>query len=119
MIVQLLIIFGDNAIKYSPEKTTVEYESYLNEDGSFTIAIEDHGFGISEEEIPFIFERFYKIDKSHNRSIEGNGIGLAIAKEILRVHNAQVEVFSKVDKGTTFKITFLKTNVVINNQQEG
>lgn len=58
------------------------------------------------EDLPYIWERFYKVDKSHSRHIPGTGLGLAIAKEIIRIHKAKVQVQSEVGKGTTFMITF-------------
>ena len=71
------------------------------------LAVEDQGHGIPEEDIPFIWERFYKVDKSHSRNIPGTGLGLAIAKEIIRMHGATVEVRSKLCAGTRFEISFI------------
>ena len=68
---------------------------------------------IPEEDLPFIFERFYKVDKSHAQSsLKGTGLGLAIAKEIVRMHGAQIEVFSQMGMGTRFVITFPAETVV-------
>ena len=73
----------------------------------------DNGPGIPEEDIPFIFERFYKVDKSHAQSSsKGTGLGLAIAKEIVRMHDAHIEVFSRLGAGTRFVVTFPAVSVV-------
>jgi signal transduction histidine kinase len=112
-IVQLVLLLGDNAIKYSPEGSYVRYETKLLANGSVEMSVVDNGPGIPEEDIPFIFERFYKVDKSHAQSSsKGTGLGLAIAKEIVRMHGAQIEVFSQVGVGTRFVITFPAETVV-------
>lgn len=106
-IVQLVMLLGDNAIKYSPEGSYVRYETKLLANGSVEMSVVDNGPGIPDEDLPFIFERFYKVDKSHAQSSsKGTGLGLAIAKEIVRMHGAQIEVFSQVGVGTRFVITF-------------
>lgn len=111
-MVQLIMILCDNALKYSPENGTVSVGANKLEDGSVLLTVADQGKGIPEEEIPFIWERFYKVEKSHCRSVPGTGLGLAIAKEIIRVHGASAEVISKCGSGTTFEIKFPKDKVV-------
>ncbi|MEG2343467.1 MAG: ATP-binding protein [Acidaminococcaceae bacterium] len=105
-LVQLVMILGDNAIKYSPTDGIILLEVYKNEKQEVVLAVEDHGPGIPEEDIPYIWERFYKVDKSHCRNIPGTGLGLAIAKEIIRMHAAEVVVHSTLGAGTRFEITF-------------
>ena len=106
-IVQLVLLLGDNAIKYSPEGSYIRYETKLLANGSVEMSVVDNGPGIPEEDLPFIFERFYKVDKSHAQSSsKGTGLGLAIAKEIVRMHGAQIEVFSQLGVGTRFVVTF-------------
>ena len=111
-MVQLIMILCDNALKYSPKNGTVSVGANKLEDGSVLLTVADQGKGIPEEDIPFIWERFYKVDKSHCRSVPGTGLGLAIAKEIIRVHGASAEVISKCGSGTTFEIKFPKDKVV-------
>lgn len=111
-MVQLIMILCDNALKYSPENGTVSVGANKLEDGSVLVTVADQGKGIPEEDIPFIWERFYKVEKSHCRSVPGTGLGLAIAKEIIRVHGASAEVISKCGSGTTFEIKFPKDKVV-------
>ena len=106
-IVQLVLLLGDNAIKYSPEGSYIRYETKQLANGSVEMSVVDNGPGIPEEDLPFIFERFYKVDKSHAQSSsKGTGLGLAIAKEIVRMHGAKIEVFSQVGVGTRFVVTF-------------
>ena len=85
-MVQLVLIIGDNALKYTPENGTVTFVTELQQDGSVKMTISDQGPGIPEEDLPFIWERFYKVDKSHSRNVPGTGLGLAIAREIIRMH---------------------------------
>lgn len=111
-LVQLVLILSDNALKYSPENGTVSLGAKKLEDGSVLFTVADEGPGIPQEDIPFIWERFYKVDKSHCRNVPGTGLGLAIAKEIIRMHGAKAEVISKPGVGTRFEIKFPKDKVV-------
>ena len=114
---QRVLLLGDNAIKYSPEGSHVRFETKLQANGAFELSVVDNGPGIPEEDLPFIFERFYKVDKSHaHSSSKGTGLGLAIAKEIVRMHGAQIEVFSQVGVGTRFVVNFPREAVI---RQEG
>lgn len=103
---QLVMILGDNAMKYSPDSSVIRFQVMENALKGTVLTVADHGYGIPEEDIPYIWERFYKADKSHSRHIPGTGLGLAIGKEIIRMHRAKVQVQSKVGKGTAFIITF-------------
>ena len=78
-LVQLIMILGDNALKYSPDNGTISFTAVRQEDGSVLLSVADQGPGIPEEDLPFIWERFYKVDKSHCRNVPGTGLGLAIA----------------------------------------
>ena len=111
-MVQLVLILSDNALKYSPENSIISLGAKKLEDGSVLFSVKDEGPGIPAEDIPFIWERFYKVDKSHCRNVPGTGLGLAIAKEIIRMHGAQAEVKSECGQGTTFEIKFPKDKVV-------
>ena len=103
---QLVMILGDNAMKYSPDSSMIRFQVMQNAQKGTVLTVADQGYGIPEEDIPYIWERFYKADKSHSRHIPGTGLGLAIGKEIIRMHKAKVQVQSKVGKGTAFIITF-------------
>lgn len=111
-MVQLILILSDNALKYSPENGIVSLGAKKLEDGSVLFTVKDEGPGIPPDDIPFIWERFYKVDKSHCRNVPGTGLGLAIAKEIIRMHGAQAEVKSECGQGATFEIKFPKDKVV-------
>jgi signal transduction histidine kinase len=92
----------DNAIKYSSEKGKIEID-IERIDGEVFISITDSGPGISEEDIPYIFDRFYRADKA--RCSEGFGLGLSIAKSIVKAHGGNIEVRSVAGSGATFTIT--------------
>lgn len=66
------------------------------------VEVEDHGEGISEDKLNYIWDRYYKVDKTHKRSSAGSGIGLAIVREILELHHAQYGVRSEVGQGSVF-----------------
>jgi signal transduction histidine kinase len=91
----------DNAIRLTPPKGSVTI--HLKKHGSQVLVdITDTGPGIPAEELPLIFERFYRIDKSRTKSYGGAGLGLAIAKKIIELHDCEIQVKSKVNQGTTF-----------------
>lgn len=100
-LTELFVIFLDNAIKYSQNDTRVEMSSVKQAD-SVSIEIKDQGVGIEKNDLPFLFDRFYRADKA--RSKDGFGLGLSIAKEIVDKHNGAIEVKSKLNSGTTFNI---------------
>ena len=104
---QVVINLLANALKYTHEGSNVEV--IIKGDESITqIAVKDNGPGISEADLPYIFERFYRADKSRNRMSGGSGIGLTIAKAIVEAHKGKIEVISKVDLGTEFIISLPK-----------
>ncbi|EGO62432.1 sensor histidine kinase [Acetonema longum] len=104
-LTQLLLILLDNALKFTPAggKITVGVERDKN---LILLAVSDTGSGIASEDLPFIWERFYKADKAHSRLSVGTGLGLAIAREIIELHGGTVEVASAPAKGTKFIIRF-------------
>lgn len=104
-LTQLVLILLDNALKFTPSGGTITV-SLNSDDQALTLRIADTGAGIAAEDLPYIWERFYKADKSHNRASGGTGLGLAIAKEIINLHGAQVEVASDLGKGTVFTVQF-------------
>ena len=93
----------ENAIKYNNEGGWVHVS--LNADHkSFYIEVADSGIGISQEEIEHIFERFYRVDKSHSKEIGGTGLGLSIARSAIVMHRGSVKVYSNPGEGTTFTV---------------
>jgi signal transduction histidine kinase len=101
MILQVVYNFMNNAINYTGEDKYVRVEQKVV-DNKIRISITDTGEGISEDEIPLIWERYYKVDKVHKRATVGTGLGLSIVKEILEIHNATYGVSSTLGKGSTF-----------------
>ena len=101
---QMIIIFIDNAIKFTPQGGTVSVFAEEREDGYAYISIKDTGVGIAEEDVPFIFDRFYKVDKARGGSETGTGLGLSIAWELAELHKGTILVESEIGKGTTFTI---------------
>ena len=100
---QLLIIIIDNAIKYSGEnKEIVITSSKMNE--NYRIDIQDNGVGISKEEIPYIFDRFYRVDKARSREHGGSGLGLSIAKEMIEKYEGSIHADSIVGEGTKISL---------------
>jgi signal transduction histidine kinase len=91
----------DNAVKYTPAKGEIRVSLVPNHEQIVT-SISDTGPGIPEEELPHIFERFYRVDGKHPRAEPGTGVGLAIVDRILRLHGSSIEVKSEAGKGTTF-----------------
>lgn len=103
-LVELFVIFLDNAIKYSPEKTKITL-SNKKTDGRLLIRITDQGIGIDKQDLPHLFDRFYRADKSRTKTdVSGHGLGLSIAKQIVEEHHGSINVESKVNQGTTFTI---------------
>ena len=93
----------ENAIKYNNEGGWVHIT--LNSDHQFLyIKVEDNGLGIPEESIDFIFDRFYRADKSHSREIGGTGLGLAITKSAIAMHNGEIKVHSTLGEGSMFDL---------------
>ncbi|TDL34856.1 HAMP domain-containing histidine kinase [Jeotgalibacillus sp. S-D1] len=102
---QLLIILLENAIKYSSEDKPIEIKT-TKSGHFFEISVQDKGSGIPSEHIPYIFDRFYRVDKARSRDQGGNGLGLSIAKRLLTLYNADIAVESKLNMGTKMTMRF-------------
>ncbi|AOM82764.1 ATP-binding protein [Salisediminibacterium beveridgei] len=102
-IEQVMTNLVDNAIRYTSVNgsVTIRLEELIN---GFKLEIEDSGAGIPEEDLPFVFERFYKADKARTRGRAGTGLGLAIVKNIVEAHKGRVSAHSKIGEGTTFSV---------------
>lgn len=106
-----------NAIKYSLEQATIRI--FITEDEKyFKINVKDTGMGISREDLPRIFERFYRVDKARSRAMGGTGLGLAIAKEIMETHGGKLTAESEYGKGTTMTMWFPKERPILEYERE-
>jgi two-component system phosphate regulon sensor histidine kinase PhoR len=99
---QVLINLIDNAIKYTSENGYVKVSLDIKEK-EVIVSIEDNGIGIPKRDLPRIFERFYRVDKTRSRDVGGSGLGLSIVKHILEAHSSQIKVESEENKGTMFE----------------
>jgi two-component system OmpR family sensor kinase len=91
----------ENAILYTPQGGSVEVQLLPDSDG-ISVQVKDTGSGIPEEELPHIFQRFYRLDKSRKAASGHSGLGLAITKKILELHQSIIKVQSRLDSGTIF-----------------
>lgn len=106
---QVFINLLSNSIKFTENGGNVAINLF-SDHKNIAVEVKDTGIGIKEEDLPFIFERLYRGDKSRNE-VEGSGIGLTIVKNILKLHNSSIEVDSKEGEGTSFRVYFEKGNV--------
>ncbi|MFP3720147.1 ATP-binding protein [Niallia circulans] len=107
-IEQVLTNIMDNSMRHTPSGGTVFLRGRSDDYGVY-LEVEDTGSGIPEEDLPYVFERFYKADKARTRGNAGTGLGLAIVKNIIDSHGGDISVYSKYGRGTTFFI-FLPRN---------
>ncbi len=101
---QILINLLDNAINYNREGGAVWVKAVREPDRIISVSVRDTGEGIAEEHLSRIFERFYRVDKSHSRELGGTGLGLSIVKHIAQLYEGSASVESEVDKGSTFTV---------------
>ncbi|HXR84065.1 MAG TPA: ATP-binding protein [Hanamia sp.] len=98
----VLINLIDNAMKYGKNNGIIEASAYKIDGKKILVEITDNGYGIAEEHLPRIFERFYRTDLARARKAGGSGLGLSIVKHIIEAHEDTIHVRSKIDVGTTF-----------------
>ena len=92
----------DNAIKYGKLHGTIEGSAYKIDGKKILVEISDNGYGIVEEHLPRIFERFFRTDMARSRQAGGSGLGLSIVKHIIEAHKETIHVRSKIEVGSTF-----------------
>lgn len=102
---QIVVNLMTNAIAYTPHDGRIDVTVEAEGD-NWWLKVADTGIGIPEEDLPRVFERFYRVDKARSRESGGTGLGLAIVKHLVEVLNGTIDVTSKVGEGTTFKLTF-------------
>jgi two-component system phosphate regulon sensor histidine kinase PhoR len=95
----------DNAIKYTPNGGRLSISAGVN-GGRVELSVGDTGIGIPEQDLPRIFERFYRVDKARSREMGGTGLGLAIVKHIMLAHGGEARVESQLGSGSTFTLSF-------------
>ena len=105
LLYEIVYNLCDNAIKYNIPGGRVDV-SVKKEDGHCVLTVADTGIGISAEHLDRIFERFYRVDKSHSKQSGGTGLGLSIVKHAVQHHNAKLAVKSTLGKGTTIQVIF-------------
>jgi two-component system phosphate regulon sensor histidine kinase PhoR len=106
-IKQVLVNLIENAVKYSKEEGKIKI-SIFDMDQNYLVEVTDEGPGIAKDDIPRIFERFYRTDKARSREKGGTGLGLAIVKHIIEAHNQTINVRSTLGVGSTFAFTLKK-----------
>lgn len=106
-ILEVLTNLTINAIKYGRKKGIVNISFHDMED-NIIVEVSDNGIGIEKKDLPRVFERFFRVDKSRSREQGGTGLGLSIVKHIIEAHNQSINVRSIIDKGTTFNFTLEK-----------
>ncbi|EJO5347365.1 HAMP domain-containing protein [Clostridium botulinum] len=103
LLKQALRIFVDNSLKFTPENGQITVGAHIDKN-KVVITVEDTGLGIPKKDIPYIFDRFYRADKSRSKDKGGTGLGLSIAKWIIKEHRGIIEIKSRVNVGTKIKI---------------
>ncbi len=104
LLSQVWINLINNSIKFTPQAGKVHIE-LCRANGRIEFNISDTGIGVSDEDQPRIFERFYKADKSRTLSNGGSGLGLSIVKKIVEMHKGMIAIESKLGQGTTFVVS--------------
>ena len=105
---QVLTNLIENSIKYAGDKDSTSKISFFDMDEMILIEVSDNGIGVSEADVPRLFERFYRTDKGRSRGQGGTGLGLSIVKHIIEAHNQTINVRSAIGVGTTFGFTLKK-----------
>jgi signal transduction histidine kinase len=111
LLSQVWVNLLHNAIKFTPESGMIQVV-LTSDQTNVCCRITDTGIGIAPEDQIHIFERFYKVDKSRERALGGNGLGLSLAKKIVEIHDGQITPQSEIGKGTTFSITLPRLHSV-------
>lgn len=106
----------DNAVKYSLNSNEPVKVSMENDKVFIVIRVQDHGIGIPQDELPYIFEPFYRVDKSRSKDTGGYGLGLSLCKTVMEAHHGKIEVDSSPKRGTTVSLFFPILNSRLNSE---
>ncbi|TPD57589.1 hypothetical protein FIV46_15870 [Emcibacter nanhaiensis] len=112
MVRQILLNLISNAIKFSPDDTVVSLTVRVTDCGNMEISVQDHGVGISRENIEAVVKPFFQVDGDLNRAQEGTGLGLSIVKAYLELHQARLDIESELGQGTRVIVTFPLARVI-------
>ncbi len=107
---QILHNLLSNAIKYTPKGGTISIDAHCNGNNTVVVKIKDTGWGIPDEDMPYIFEKFYRSNSSETVNEDGTGLGLAIVKRILEQYSGTIDVYSKVGQGSEFTVSLPLSN---------
>jgi signal transduction histidine kinase len=118
MIERVLTNLIDNALRFTPAGGSVKV-GLERENGGVRVSVADTGAGISPEDLPHVFERFYRADKSRDRATGGAGLGLAIARQIVELHGGALDVHSRVGEGASFSFTLASAPVPAARRADG
>jgi two-component system phosphate regulon sensor histidine kinase PhoR len=113
---QILSNLLDNAIKYTPPGGRITVGAHTL-DGSMELYVRDTGIGIPPEELPRLFERFYRVDKARSRELGGTGLGLSIVKHLVAAHSGSIRVESRLNEGSTFFFTLPMDESALGREQ--
>lgn len=105
-LVQLMTNLVTNGIHYNDKQGTITIETFTTPENQICLRIADDGVGVDEREIPHLFDRFYRGQRTGQSNIPGTGLGLAIVKEIVELHRGHISVESQLNEGTVFSVTF-------------
>ncbi|MNC49850.1 Alkaline phosphatase synthesis sensor protein PhoR [compost metagenome] len=103
-IEQIVLNLLENAIRYTEKGSITAGLQYTGT--SVILSVEDTGIGIPEEDLPYIFERFYRVEKSRARQFGGTGLGLSIVKKLVELQGGSIKVTSQLGEGTRFEVKF-------------
>ncbi len=111
LLYEVIYNLTDNAIRYNKVGGSVKI-SFSSKASALELKVEDSGIGIPAEHLSRVFERFYRVDKSHSRETGGTGLGLSIVKHAALYHHAEVDIKSEVGKGTAITVRFPLTMMI-------
>jgi signal transduction histidine kinase len=117
-IKQIIVNLLDNAIRFTPPGGTVSLRTAADDTGS-VLEVADTGIGIPSSAIPHVFDRFFRVDEARSREDGGAGLGLAIVKSICAAHGAEIDVESRLERGSCFRVRFSRRSIAAAPSSKG